>query len=226
MQTRPDVLALCAPPPTRALLIGDARRLDIPCIGTGLMLRLFDIPTVHEDGEQGARLAVEHLISKGHRRIAWVSTSFVNPFVWNRRCGWQQAMQNAGLEPDARLTFWVDEPEFSDTNVERLERFLDREQPTALAFANFGAMQPLRTLIQRGKVRVPKDLSTVNLDQSPDVSEWLGGLQPTHVSIPLKEMGQELARMGRRIIEEQTIEPSIALPCRLHEGESVQSRSN
>src|SRR5205823_1982876 len=109
MQTRPDVLALCAPPPTRALLIGEARRLDIPCIGTGMMLKLFETPTVHEDGQQGARLAVEHLLAAGHRRIGWISTAFVNPFIWNRKSGWEQALLNAGIEPDERLCRWIDE---------------------------------------------------------------------------------------------------------------------
>src|SRR5205809_6155080 len=35
IQSRPDVLAICAPPPPRALLIGEAQRLGIPSIGTG-----------------------------------------------------------------------------------------------------------------------------------------------------------------------------------------------
>src|SRR5438067_5685188 len=222
MQTRPDVLALCAPTPTRALLIGEARRLDIPCIGTGMMLKLFETPTVHEDGQQGARLAVEHLLAHGHRRIGWVSTAFVNPFIWNRRSGWEQALWGAGIEPNERLCLWIDEDEPSEKNVDRLQRYLDREQPTALAFANFGAMTPLRTLIQRGKLSVPRHLSTVNLDQSPDVREWLG-VEPTTVGIPLREMGKELARMGRRIVEQQPIELATALPCHLKEGESVRT---
>jgi len=223
MQTRPDVLALCAPTPTRALLIGDARRLDIACIGTGMMLTMFDTPTVHEDGAQGARLAVEHLLKHGHKKIGWIGTQFVTPWIFNRKSGWNSALEAAGIEPDERLCFWVEPDETAESNVERMQRYLDKQQPTALAFANFGAMIPLRSLIRREKISVPRDLSTVNLDQSPDVGEWLG-VEPTVVSIPLREMGRELAHLGRRIIENEPVSLATTLPCRLQEGESVRKR--
>lgn len=222
LQTRPDVLALCAPLASRALLIGEARRLDIPCIGTGTMLTLFETPTVHEDGAQGGRLAVDHLLSNGHRKIGWVTTQFVTPWTFQRKSGWNQALENAGIEPDERLCFWVDADEAAESNVERFERYLDKQQPTALAFANFGAVMPLRSLIRRGKINVPRDLSVVNLDQSPDVRDWLG-VQPTCVAIPLRDMGRELAHMGRRIMDNQPVAMTTALPCVLQEGQSVRA---
>jgi len=215
------VFAFCAPPATRALLIGEARRLDIPCIGTGTMLTLFDTPTVHEGGAQGGRLAVEHLLSKGHTKIGWVSTQFVTPWIFHRKSGWNQALENAGIEPDERLCFWVEPDEAAEGNVERLQRYLDKHQPTALAFANYGAVLPLRSLIRRGKISVPGDLSVVNMDQCPDVADWLG-VQPTCVAIPLREMGKELARMGRRLIHNEPVAMATALPCVLQEGQSVR----
>jgi DNA-binding LacI/PurR family transcriptional regulator len=221
MQTRPDVLALCAPTTARALLIAEARHLDISVIGTGMLLTMFETPTVHEDGEQGARVAVNHLIENGHQRIGWIGTQFVTPWVLNRKSGWASALEAAGIEPDERLCFWVDPDEAGENNVDRLQRYLEKRQPTALAFANFGAMMPLRSLVRRGKISVPRDLSTINLDQSPDVADWIG-VQPTHVSIPLKQMGRELGRMGRRIIENEPVSLATALPCTLVEGQSVR----
>jgi DNA-binding LacI/PurR family transcriptional regulator len=223
-QTRPDVLAFFAPPASRALLIGEARRLGIACVGTGMMLTLFETPTVHEDGAQGAQLAVDHLIRNGHRTIGWVGTQFITPFIFHRKSGWEKALEASGIEADERLCFWVDADESAASNVDRLQRYLDKTQPTALAFANFGAMIPLRELIRRGKISVPRDLSTVNLDQCPDVADWLG-VQPTHVAIPLRDMGRELARIGRCIVDNQPVPLATVLPCVLHEGESVRAQS-
>src|SRR3954447_13582480 len=46
LQSRPDVLAFAAPPLRHAILMGEAHRLDIPCIGTGTLLGSIGLPTV------------------------------------------------------------------------------------------------------------------------------------------------------------------------------------
>lgn len=220
MQTRPDVLAFCTPPPSRALLIGEARRLDIPCIGTGTMLSLFNTPTVHEDGLNAARMGVKHLIEQGHRRIGFVITSFVTPWVFQRRLGYLQGLEEAGIEPDESLVCWVSPQEGNNHAI--IERFLSRNKPTACLFGNFGAVLGLRGLITQGKIRVPDDLSLVTFDQSPYVQEWLN-VEPTILAIPLREMGRHLAKSARAVAEGQTVEPIVKLPCTLKIGQTVRN---
>jgi DNA-binding LacI/PurR family transcriptional regulator len=219
MQTRPDVLAFCTPPPTRALLIGEARRLEIPCIGTGTMLSLFGTPTVQEDGFNAARLGVKHLVEQGHRKIGFVITSFVAPWVFQRRLGYLRGLEEAGIEPDESLVCWIKPEDIG--NPIYIEKFLNRQNPTAVLFGNFGAAWGLAGPVKAGKIRIPQDLSVVNFDQNPDVESWLG-TKPTTLAIPLKQMGHHLAKSARALAEGKHVDPIVELPCDLLIGESVK----
>src|SRR5688500_889613 len=88
LQSRPDVLALAAPPLRHTVLIGEARRLEIPVIGTGTLLASVGAPSVCEDVEAGARQAVQYLADRGHRRIGLLVPTFPLPWVFQRRRGY------------------------------------------------------------------------------------------------------------------------------------------
>ena len=100
LQSRPDVLAFCAPPLKHTVLISEARRLDIPSIGTGTLLGNIGVPAVCENGEDAARQAVRHLVAKGHRRIGLVLGCFAIPWIFQRRQGFIDGLIEAGIEPD------------------------------------------------------------------------------------------------------------------------------
>src|SRR5688572_24180223 len=97
LQSRPDVLALAAPPLRHTVLIGEARRLEIPVIGTGTLMANVGAPSVCEDGEDGARQAVQYLAERGHRRIGLLVPTFPLPWVFQRRQGYIEGMKAAGL---------------------------------------------------------------------------------------------------------------------------------
>jgi len=97
LQSRPDVLAFCAPPLKHTVLMGEAHRLDIPCIGTGTLLGTLGVPTVCEDGIDASKQAVHHLAQQGHKRIAFVMGTFALPWVFQRRQGYMEGMAEAGL---------------------------------------------------------------------------------------------------------------------------------
>ena len=222
LQSRPDVLALAAPPLKHTVLIGEARRLEIPVIGTGTLMANVGAPSVCEDGVQGAQGAVRHLVARGHRRIGLIVPSFPLPWVFQRRRGYMAGMEEAGLAADERLTLWVDnhnEPAGADA----VRRYLAREKPTAVLLASWVLASDLAPLVQSGELVVPRDLSVVTFDQQPGVAGKLGNVPPTTVSIPLHEMGVRLAHMARNLIDGETVDTVTTLPCSLVEGESVAS---
>jgi DNA-binding LacI/PurR family transcriptional regulator len=222
LQSRPDVLALAAPPLKHTVLIGEARRLEIPVIGTGTLMANVGAPSVCEDGEQGARLAVRHLVERGHRRIGLVVPTFPLPWVFARRRGYLAGMDEAGLGGDERLTLWMgshNEPAGADA----FRRFLAREKPTAVVLASWVLATDLAPLVQSGELVIPRDLSVVTFDQQPGVAGKLGNVAPATVSIPLHAMGVRLAHMARNLIDGETVDTVTTLPCSLVEGESVAS---
>ena len=62
-----------------------------------------DIPTVDSDNRNGARLATEHLLSLGHRRIGFVGGRQDLESARLRELGFRDAMAGAGLDVDPDL---------------------------------------------------------------------------------------------------------------------------
>lgn len=231
---RSDVLVVMPATARHALQAGAAESLGIPCLLAGSHLYESGLPTICEDGEQGAALAVRHLLERGHRRIGlWLSQA---PAIWvhQRRNGYLQALRARGVEPDERLILWTPYSPVAGTagcpqlaHVEVLHAYLREQRPTALVVGSSG--QHTRTLgeaLRKGLVRVPKELSLVCFDQHfAEYSLYLG-LRPTVVALPLVEMGRALARLARAAHAAKTRgeEPPAALaklPCSLIVGDSV-----
>ncbi len=218
LQSHPDVLACTAPGAKHAMLIGESLRLDIPCIGTGTFLTDLGVPTVCEDGIAGGAMAVRHLVEHGHKRIGFIQLAFSVPWVFHRHEGYLRGLRDAGLDADDRYSLWLRPGE--DQQAALMEYF-ERYQPTAVVVGSFTPLRHLAPLVQSGKLRVPRDVSIVNFDQHPECAGWLGGVKPTTVELPLREMGRRLAGMARAIVDGTEVAPLTSLPCTLSHGASV-----
>jgi LacI family transcriptional regulator len=117
-------------------------------------------------GDQGsARLATEHLVSMGHRRIGFIAGSQEYSLSNWRIEGWQQAMDAAGL-PHHGLCARGD---FSyQSGVVAAHSLLDLALPPTAIIASNDQMSlaTLDTAIQRG-LHVPDDLSLISFDNTP-----------------------------------------------------------
>jgi len=148
------------------------------------------LDSVTNDDAAGARLAVDHLVALGHRRIAHVDGGD-NQVARLRRSGYLAAMQAHGLGDLARCFGGS----FTDDGGYRGARaaLRSRQRPTALFVANdLAAVGALAAATDAG-LRVPDDLSVVGYDGMA-----LGGLRSldlTTVAQPLREMGHAAARM-------------------------------
>lgn len=123
-------------------------------------LHLPRISTIREDSFQGARLAVEHLASLGHRRIAhahWRLSEELNPW---RIMGYRRGLRDARLP---RRRAWELAAEITPQGAELLaERLLTiRPRPTAVVCFNNTLAQLLLERVRRRGVRVPQELSVV-----------------------------------------------------------------
>ncbi len=138
------------------------------------------------DNVRGARLAVDHLLDLGHRRIALVAGPESNSDALERRRGYRQALAARGLEPDPALELPGDFREASGFRAgARLADMAPR--PDAVFAANDAmAIGCLAALRDRG-VRVPEELSLVGFDDVPMARYVKPGL--TTVRVPIAEVG-------------------------------------
>jgi DNA-binding LacI/PurR family transcriptional regulator len=162
-----DAVVLTALPMAGA----EMERLDL--IGVHVVVAggtVRDHPHVRVDDLAVGRLAVEHLVGLGHRRIAMVRTSDTDGITWSsdvqRARAWRETLTDAGLEaPDELL---VTESWGPDAGARGLTRLLAlAEPPTAVfAYSDEIAVAVLAKARQLG-IRVPDDLSVVGVDGHP-----------------------------------------------------------
>ncbi len=231
---RADVLIVMPATARHAMQAGAAEALGIPCLLAGSHLHEAGLPVVQEDGEQGAELAVRHLLANGHRRIGlWLSQV---PAIWahQRRNGFLRALQENGVEPDERLVFWTPYSPVADAacraqleSVPALDAYLREQRPTALILGSSG--QHTHTLgewLNKTRTRVPEELSLVCFDQNYGDYAIFLHRRPTVVALPLYEMGRALARLAREAhaaaMRGVSSPPAfVTLPCTLVDGDSV-----
>jgi LacI family transcriptional regulator len=161
------------------------------------------IPAVSAAHSAGADIAVKHLLSLGHRRIAAIS----GPRGWiateERLRGYQAALAAAGILPEQEL---VIEANFEiEPGLRAARRLLDlHEPPTAIfAFNDNIAIGVLQAARERG-IRVPDDLSVVGFDDVEAAEIVTPPL--TTIRQPLAEMGRMAVSLLERLIEGQRIE--------------------
>ena len=161
-------------------------RDGFPIVLQGAMPGL-DVASVDVDNVEGARGAVAHLISLGHRRIACITNApLVYTAAQDRYEGYARALGEAGLEvePDLVETGLFDAP----SGHEAMRRLLARTSFTAVFVASdvvaLGAIGALR----EAELRVPEDVSVVGFDDIPLAPYFDPPL--TTVRLPAFELGQ------------------------------------
>jgi LacI family transcriptional regulator len=161
------------------------------------------VPSVSAANASGARAAIQHLLSLGHRRIAaltgiaeWLAST-------ERLNGYHAAHAAAGVLSDPEL---VVEGDFTIEGGEASAALLldGPQPPTAIfAFNDNMAVGVLRAARARG-IRVPEDLSVVGFDDSEQAAIVTPAL--TTVRQPLAEMGRMAVSLLLRLLENQRVE--------------------
>jgi LacI family transcriptional regulator len=138
----------------------------LPVVVTGRALKAARLVALNFDNFEGARLATQHLIELGHRRIAFIAGDPAHPDANERHRGYRAALEAARLAYDEGLVApGLYHEESGVAAVEQLLR--SRKRFTAIFAANdqmaFGASLALH---RRG-LRVPDDISIVGFDDLP-----------------------------------------------------------
>jgi LacI family transcriptional regulator, galactose operon repressor len=121
------------------------------------------IPLVQVDNRLGGRVATQHLILLGHRRIAHVTGAATLGISKERRAGYADALEKAGIEVDSA---YITVGTFTEDGGYRAARLLleVEPRPTAIFAANdLTAVGAINAIVERG-LRVPDDVSVVGFD--------------------------------------------------------------
>ncbi len=153
------------------------------------------------DNHAAGRVAAEHLVELGHRRIAFLGGPRESFDSRQRLAGLEEVLIERGIAP---LTEHVGfaasyDPEASTGYAKRWLATPKSTRPTAVVLGNDElAMQFVRVLLERG-VSVPADVSIVGFDGVSEAARFWPGI--TTVAQPMRSMGLMACRFLMRMID-------------------------
>jgi DNA-binding LacI/PurR family transcriptional regulator len=211
LQLRTDGIILAGTVLPAARILGAAS--EVPLVLVARSSRSSSVDSVANDDRMGARLAVEHLVSLGHRRLAHVDGGD-GAGAQARRRGFLDAVARAGFAADAVVV----RGDYTESGgSDGVDRLLARGRPpTGVFVANdLAAVGALHALERRG-FAVPDDVSVVGYDNTALAD--LGHIDLTTIDQPRRHLGATAVRLllerldtGRRQARHVVLPPRLVV---------------
>ncbi len=207
------------------------------------------VTNVAADDFGGAKLATEHLIAQGHRRISYLLSSspesldYYSPL---RLAGYRAALAEAGIEFEDNWLAYLNESNphqrFEKAIAERLHEindpalaYLPKSERrmelwledgwqgldcTAIVAHNDSTAIGVMRALNKAGLRVPEDVSVIGFDGTP-LCEY-SSPPLTTVEVPLYEIGARALQLLQDQINNDDVVPErVTLPVRFKPGQSV-----
>jgi LacI family transcriptional regulator len=173
-----------------------------PVVVIGTLPAGVDLDNVRADSPAGVGLALEHLVERGRRRIAFVNGPVDTVPGTARLSGFVHHVDALGLATSAEMQVEADDVTH-DAGVVAVEQLLTQATPDAIVCANdLLAVAALKVLRQRG-VSVPGDVAVVGMDDT-DICELV---VPTLTSVNLGS--QRRAAAAAELLLERLGDPQL-----------------
>ncbi|MFE5151828.1 LacI family DNA-binding transcriptional regulator [Streptomyces cyaneofuscatus] len=189
-------------------------QLGMPCVISGARHANEPLASVDSDNFDGARAAVEHLITRGRRSVATITGRLEVYGAQRRLDGYRAALAAAGLPPDERLIAPADFTE--EGGARAMRELLARRPHLDAVFAASDVMAAgARQVLREADRRIPEDVALIGFEDSVVARHMHPAL--TSVRQPIEEMGRRMAQLlleeiAGRVGEER---PTVVLPTEL-----------
>lgn len=180
-------------------------------------------PQVLIDNIQGALMATNHLISLGHKNIAFIGGGPGHPSWVDRLEGYKQALESAGISVRNNLIISNDDYQGRQNGYNSAKKLFSKKNNITAVFAANDAMAigVMNYLTENG-YKIPNDVSIIGFD---DIEADLM-LNPTlsTIRVPKLELGSEaLKLLVNSIKSKKTFSKKILIPVELIKRESTAS---
>ena len=179
----------------------------IPVVMLNRYVSSLSASRVISDNIEGGRLAAEHLVRGGHKRIAYLAGLENSSTNRDREAGFQRGLAELGV-----TLFDRGGGEYSFAGAAEAVRqlFAKPEQPDALFCANdhmaFAAMDVIRGELG---LRIPEDVSVIGYDDVPEAS-W-AGYALTTIAQPVDAMVEAAATILFDQVKEKSVKRRAAV---------------
>jgi LacI family transcriptional regulator len=165
-----------------------------------------DCPAVIAANRSGALVAMEYLISLGHRRIGFIGGRPELQSAVQRLQGCKDGLRQAGIPLDPEL---IQAGDYStETGMICAQKLLNlSDPPTAIFAANDQSAIGVIKAAQGAGLRVPDGLSLVGFDNIPEAAYISPGL--TTVDQSIDKMGYVATEMLVRLIQGESLDSNL-----------------
>ena len=184
---------------------------DFPTVLWDMSVPNPHVHNVFSNSIEGMRMAAEHLIALGHRRIGMISGHRWAQVSQQRLNGYILALAEAGIPYDPSLVY---EGDFSETaGAIGLQALLPKKVTAILCVCDVTALGVIRAASAQG-IRIPDDLSVVGYDNI-NLADYIGpGL--TSVEQHLDQVGRIIVTticdiMHNRPVGDSFVQPSLVI---------------
>jgi LacI family transcriptional regulator len=204
LEHRVGGIILFAVPGSKSEVIEQILSWGIPVVLLGRKVPGANCDYVGMDNVMGGQLAVDHLIQKGHRRIAFLGGPSQITSWQERKQGYDNAHHKAGINIDASLV--IEGPVTRESGVELIQQILRIPDPPTAVFCynDIIALGVMMKLKEMGLVP-GRDIGIVGFDDIPEAVMLSPKL--TTISSFARLMGARAATLLHERIEGLSIEP-------------------
>ena len=195
---------------------------QVPCVSIQHAYEDTRMDTILADESQGIEELVQHLYSKGHRKIGFLGNCGQIRFARTRFSAYIAALTKLGLKVDIAnvidvLPAHLEDKELVFTGqIESAIRQIQNGVRAWVCASDWVGYLLCRGLIDLG-YNIPKDVSIVGFDDTED--NTLGCPKLTSVTVPSLRIGAEaLRRLINRIKHPASPQLKVMLPCKLFEA--------
>jgi LacI family transcriptional regulator len=203
-------IALCPALGTPASLTKTVKSWGIPLVVMVRTLGSGSYDFAGSDNAEGVKLATEHLLAAGHRRIGFLGVQS-GPVLDQRLQGYKAALAKAGISFDERLVFAANPTRAG--GYETMKALLDvrPEIKAAVCYNDLAAFGALSALGERG-LRAGPDFALMGFDNVVDAA--LSNPPLSTVDIRPSELGEQAAAILLARIDDpdQTKQQYFAAP--------------
>lgn len=218
------ILLVVAAAPASTGQISQIIEAGIPVVYLDRIPDREEVDSVSGEDMKAAEMAVEHLISSGHRRIAIVTGPHTLRNEQRRLLGYQQALKRAGLSADESL-IWEGNFRPEDVAAICLPRLRDpSRRPDAILSTNGPTGLGVLRAFRECGLSTPKDIAMVTFDELTVDDLFTPSI--TTVVQPAYDIGFRAAQILLERIENVNVEGqsfTVRLPATLRIRESSRS---
>lgn len=191
-------------------VLTELRKDGLPFVQIDRSIKGEDVPCVRTDHGAGSMLAVDHLVKRGHKEIAYVGGPLQIQTFDLRLEGFKKALAKHGLKPAAAKLVANEE----DAAAEAVRELLaGKTRPTALYTASIKLTIGALRAVREAGVKVPSEIEIVGFDDIAMAD--LFSMPVSTVCQDVEAIGREAFRALLRVMNTQKVERELLIPPRL-----------